>query len=223
LESSTPLVAANDSAVTSGNTAVTINVLSNDTDAVGAINPASVAAVSNPSDGSLSINSSNGQITYTPVAGFFGTDSFTYNFKDNNGLTSNTATVSVNVNPIEIMYTLLGDANLDGKVNGTDFTILATNFNQSVTDGWDKGDFNYDGKVNGSDFLALATNFNQSAGQSAVSVTTSNTSTAENPVPRTTFAAAGAPPSTLAPISDDGSNDVNAAILNHRGKKKTSH
>jgi hypothetical protein len=69
---------------------------------------------------------------------------------------------------IEIMYTLLGDANLDGKVNGTDFTILATNFNQSVTDGWDKGDFNYDGKVNGSDFLALATNFNQSAGQSAV-------------------------------------------------------
>jgi hypothetical protein len=70
---------------------------------------------------------------------------------------------------IEIMYTLLGDANLDGKVNGTDFTILATNFNQSVTDGWEKGDFNNDGKVNGTDFLALASNFNQSAGQSAVS------------------------------------------------------
>jgi len=69
---------------------------------------------------------------------------------------------------IEIKYTLLGDANLDGKVNGTDFTILATNFNQSVTDGWDKGDFNYDGKVNGTDFLALAGNFNQSAGQTAV-------------------------------------------------------
>jgi hypothetical protein len=69
---------------------------------------------------------------------------------------------------IEIKYTLLGDANLDGKVNGTDFTLLATNFNQSVTNGWDKGDFNYDGKVNGSDFLLLAKNFNQSAGQSAV-------------------------------------------------------
>jgi hypothetical protein len=68
---------------------------------------------------------------------------------------------------IEIKYTLLGDANLDGKVNGTDFTILATNFNRSVTDGWDEGDFNYDGKVNGGDFLLLAQNFNQSASQSA--------------------------------------------------------
>ena len=50
---------------------------------------------------------------------------------------------------IEIMYTLLGDANLDNKVNGTDFNLMATNFNQAVTNGWDKGDFNYDGKVNG--------------------------------------------------------------------------
>ena len=68
---------------------------------------------------------------------------------------------------IEIMYTLLGDANLDGKVNGTDFNLLATNFNQSVTDGWDEGDFNYDGKVNGEDFNLLAVNFNQTASQSA--------------------------------------------------------
>ena len=45
---------------------------------------------------------------------------------------------------IEIMYTLLGDANLDGKVNGTDFVIMSDNFNDSVTS-WDQGDFNYDG------------------------------------------------------------------------------
>jgi hypothetical protein len=69
---------------------------------------------------------------------------------------------------IEVMYTLLGDANLDGKVNGTDFNLMATNFNQSVTNGWDKGDFNYDGKVNGNDFVLLADNFNQFASQSAV-------------------------------------------------------
>jgi hypothetical protein len=67
---------------------------------------------------------------------------------------------------IEIMYTLLGDANLDGKVNGTDFAILAANFNQAVTS-WDQGDFNYDGKANGTDFTALAANFNQGASQSA--------------------------------------------------------
>jgi hypothetical protein len=64
------------------------------------------------------------------------------------------------------MYTLLGDANLDDKVNGTDFAILAANFNQSVT-GWDQGDFNYDNKANGIDFTELAANFNQGASQSA--------------------------------------------------------
>jgi uncharacterized repeat protein (TIGR03803 family) len=61
---------------------------------------------------------------------------------------------------IEVMYTLLGDANLDGYVNGEDFTILAANFNQPAT-GWDQGDFNYDGQVNGEDFSLLAANFNQ--------------------------------------------------------------
>jgi hypothetical protein len=70
---------------------------------------------------------------------------------------------------IEVMYTLLGDANLDHKVNGTDFNLMATNFNQAVTNGWDKGDFTYQHKVNGSDFVLLAANFNQFASQSAVS------------------------------------------------------
>ena len=68
---------------------------------------------------------------------------------------------------IEVLYTLLGDANLDGKVNGIDFNLMATNFNEAVTDGWDKGDFNYDGKVNGIDFDLLAVNFNQLASQTS--------------------------------------------------------
>jgi hypothetical protein len=61
---------------------------------------------------------------------------------------------------IKILYTLLGDANLDGAVNGIDFVILSANFNTSVT-GWDEGDFNDDGKANGIDFTLLAANFNQ--------------------------------------------------------------
>jgi autotransporter-associated beta strand protein len=71
-------------------------------------------------------------------------------------------------NQIEIAYTLLGDANLDDKVNGADFTLMAANFNDSVTAGWDKGDFNYSGTVNGDDFVLLADNFNDFASQSAV-------------------------------------------------------
>jgi hypothetical protein len=61
---------------------------------------------------------------------------------------------------ILVKYTLLGDADLNGVVNGIDYGIFAANFNTSVT-AWDQGDFNYDGIVNGMDFIALADNLNQ--------------------------------------------------------------
>ena len=58
---------------------------------------------------------------------------------------------------IEVKYTLYGDANLDGVVNGEDFTIMASNLGKQVS-GWDRGDFNYDGTVNGEDFTLLTAN-----------------------------------------------------------------
>ncbi len=61
---------------------------------------------------------------------------------------------------IELKYTLLGDANLDGVVNGSDFSILAANFGLGNTN-WDQGNFFYGSSVNGSDFTALAVNFGQ--------------------------------------------------------------
>jgi autotransporter-associated beta strand protein len=67
---------------------------------------------------------------------------------------------------IEIAYTLLGDVNLDGVVNGVDFGVLAANFNRGVS-GWDQGDFNYDAVVNGVDFGELAANFNKGASGAA--------------------------------------------------------
>ncbi|HEV2969686.1 MAG TPA: autotransporter-associated beta strand repeat-containing protein, partial [Pirellulales bacterium] len=42
---------------------------------------------------------------------------------------------------IEVKFTLLGDADLNGTVNGIDFGILAANFNKGVSR-WDQGDFN---------------------------------------------------------------------------------
>ena len=68
---------------------------------------------------------------------------------------------------MEIKYTLLGDANLSGVVDGTDFGILAANFNKGVT-GWDQGDFNYDNVVDGTDFGDLAANFNKGANGASV-------------------------------------------------------
>jgi hypothetical protein len=61
---------------------------------------------------------------------------------------------------IEIKYTLLGDANLDGFVNGSDFSILAANFGLGYTN-WDQGNFLFTPTINGADFSALAANFGQ--------------------------------------------------------------
>ena len=59
---------------------------------------------------------------------------------------------------IEIKYTLLGDANLDGVVNAEDFTLFSENLSRSGMM-WDQGDFNYDGAVNGEDFTLIVEQF----------------------------------------------------------------
>lgn len=67
---------------------------------------------------------------------------------------------SVDSSSILIMYTRLGDANLSGTTDISDFAILASNFNGTGL--WSAGDFNYDGNVNIGDFSLLAANFNGS-------------------------------------------------------------
>jgi hypothetical protein len=90
-------VANADSATTPEDTAVAIDVLANDTDADGTVDPATVAVVSAPANGGTAVNATTGAITYTPNAGFAGLDTFTYTVNDDDGATSNAATVSVTV------------------------------------------------------------------------------------------------------------------------------
>ena len=63
----------------------------------------------------------------------------------------------------EVSALIAGDANNDGKVDGSDVTILAGNWQKGVNDGltasWEEGDFNGDGKVDGSDVTILAGNW----------------------------------------------------------------
>jgi hypothetical protein len=92
-----PPIAGNDTASASQNTAVPIAVLANDTDPDGILDPATVTVASGPTNGSTSVNASTGVVTYTPNAGFSGPDSFTYTVRDNNGVASNAATVSITV------------------------------------------------------------------------------------------------------------------------------
>jgi serine protease AprX len=89
-------VAVDDSASTRKNAPVTITVMANDYDPDGTIDAASVAVVTPPASGNASVNA-DGTVRYTPRKNFRGTDGFSYTLKDNNGATSNTATVTVTV------------------------------------------------------------------------------------------------------------------------------
>ncbi|HKR63308.1 MAG TPA: tandem-95 repeat protein [Thermoanaerobaculia bacterium] len=87
-----PPKTANDIASTVENHAVTINVLSNDSDPDG--DSLTVASVTQPAHGSVTNNGAS--VTYTPAANTFGNDSFTYTASDGKG-GSATASVSVTV------------------------------------------------------------------------------------------------------------------------------
>jgi hypothetical protein len=68
---------------------------------------------------------------------------------------------------IEIMFTLLGDANLDGTVNAEDYTTFSQNLGLTGMY-WDDGDFNYDGTVNAEDYTLFSQNIGQSAALAAI-------------------------------------------------------
>ena len=60
---------------------------------------------------------------------------------------------------ILVKYTYYGDANLDGKVDGSDYSLIDNGYLNHLT-GWYNGDFNYDGVVDGSDYTLIDNAFN---------------------------------------------------------------
>ncbi len=95
-------VATDDTAVTDENVAVLIDVLANDTDSDGTVDATTVTIVDQPLDGTVSVDAVTGEVTYTPDAGFVGVDQFTYTVDDNDGDTSNLATVDVTINAVVV-------------------------------------------------------------------------------------------------------------------------
>ncbi|KIC00860.1 hypothetical protein OA88_17595, partial [Flavobacterium sp. JRM] len=101
-----PPVANNDSGNTIGGTAVTIAVTTNDTDPDGTINVATVdldpltpgiqATFTVAGEGTYTVDAS-GIVTFTPLATFSGVASLNYVVNDNDGFTSNEATISITV------------------------------------------------------------------------------------------------------------------------------
>ena len=92
-----------DAAQTNEDTAVVVDVLANDVDDDGALDPASVTVAAPPANGTASVNPANGRITYTPALHFNGTDTFTYEVTDlgiPGPFLSTTALVTVTVNAV---------------------------------------------------------------------------------------------------------------------------
>lgn len=93
---------ANDdtTSITRGTTLSNYDIVANDTDSDGTIVPSSVVITTGTTTqaGGTVTNNGDGTITYTPRSpGYRGTDTFQYTVDDNDGATSNVATVRINV------------------------------------------------------------------------------------------------------------------------------
>lgn len=94
-------IAVDDAINTPQDTPVEIEITANDTDRDGSIVPASVTILTQAASGAIAFDPATSNITYTPNPGFTGTDTFTYTIEDNEGATSNTASVTVVVSPLQ--------------------------------------------------------------------------------------------------------------------------
>ncbi len=126
-------LANNDTASTDEDHAVSVDVLANDSDMDGTLVPASVALLQQPAHGQVLLNSATGALVYTPAANYFGQDSFSYAVQDNEGATSNAASVTVTVNSVNDApvaannsVTLQEDASLSINVLGNDSDVDGT-------------------------------------------------------------------------------------------------
>ena len=123
-------VANADVATTDEDTAVVINVIANDTDVDGIIDPTSVTEITAPANGTIAIDPVTGEVTYTPNTNFFGTDTFEYSVCDNDGACAN-ATVTVTV--LDCLTNTLADCDGDGLTN-VEEAALETDPNNADSD-----------------------------------------------------------------------------------------
>jgi VCBS repeat-containing protein len=107
-----PVASADSASVLEGGSVV-INLVSNDGDVEGALDPASIVITSAPTHGTVSVNA-NGTVSYQHNGSETAADSFSYTVKDAQGLVSAPVNVSVSVtgvNDLPVVDT--GSANFD--------------------------------------------------------------------------------------------------------------
>ncbi len=167
-----PPVANDDSGSTNEDTPVTVDVVANDTDADGTVDPTSVAIITSPADGSVSVDPVTGEVTYTPDADFNGTDSFTYEVcDDGTPVLCDTATVDILVLPVNdppvanddsgstdedtpvIVDVVANDTDVDGNLDPSTVTVISGPADGSVSVDPVTGEVTYtpDADFNGTD------------------------------------------------------------------------
>ncbi len=89
-----------------------------------------------------------------------------------------------------VKYTYFGDANLDGKVDASDYSRIDNGILTHAT-GWYNGDFNYDGVINGSDYTLIDNAFNTQGAALAgiLAAPTAQIAASPSPVPEPKIAA----------------------------------
>ncbi|WP_284381999.1 tandem-95 repeat protein [Litoribrevibacter albus] len=143
-------VAVDDVAIILEDNSFDINVVGNDIDVDDNLDVSSLVVVSLPTNGTVTFN--NGMLNYTPAAEFGGNDAFSYTVSDLDGVTSNVATVTITVNPVNDMPLanddvanteedtvisidlLANDQDIDGTLDPANITLVQVNNGQVVID-----------------------------------------------------------------------------------------
>ncbi len=131
------------------NVAITIELAEFASDDDNNLDISSLTVVDQPVYGSVSINSTTGEVTYTPNNGFGGNDSFTLQISDTDGATSNIGTISIQVsneapNAVNDVYSinedtpstftiLENDTDPQDNIDASSVTVITETTNGSIT------------------------------------------------------------------------------------------
>ena len=109
------------------NNSTAIEVLSNDSDVDGTLDPASVQVTDAPQHGTIVSILSDGRVEYRPDVGYLGADDFTYTVADDDGAVSSETIVNIDVVADPFPWHNRGnglDVNADGSVSPIDALLI---------------------------------------------------------------------------------------------------
>ena len=125
-------VAVSDTASVPAGRSVEIDVLANDSDADGTLDPTTLRISRIPRSGTVNVTADN-QLSYTPREGFSGTDTFSYTVDDDRAGRSNAGVVTISVSPTFPFQNVDNpfDVNDDGFVVSLDVLLVINELNRS--------------------------------------------------------------------------------------------